>query len=342
MKWGAPPAENHAETKKRFSLFLGGIFLFLTPFVTPQAFGLDLDIPAAFDFYRDPLTLSFYREERPSFYWVNIGVPDKFFEGVNQQVFGPVPPNPLVYSVRSVEYGLRVNYWCLDQFQLKMNLPFEANALLDANGNTQNASKFGDLEIGFSYLLAGKGSEGSFFGVDGFYRFATGTNPFTMTFPLLSTGKGAPGEAIGLIAGQELGGFSFFQSVHYEKTQPINLDSSNLMFGSGVFQWPDSLQALGRINYQVFRRAQRRVDLFYEMRLRMTDLMEFNQQSVLYGQNYTTDRLFFSTAGLSVRADKEFTATGKITFFPFDFFGVDKLRPDSGWLFSLTLQFRPI
>ena len=42
------------------------------------------------------------------------------------------------------------------------------------------------------------------------YRLATGTNPFRMDFPLLSTGKGAAEGALGLLAGEEAGRFSFF------------------------------------------------------------------------------------------------------------------------------------
>ena len=139
--------------------------------------------------------------------------------------------------------------------------------------------------------------------------------------------------------GQELGGFSFFQSIHYEKTQPIFLDASNPFLGAGVFQWPDLVHAEGRIEYLVFHRAQRSVSLYYDMRFRMSGLMEFNNQAIPYGQGLMTDQLFFSTTGLLVRVDKEFSADGSVTFLPFD---VPNYRPDVGWLFSLSMIFRPI
>ncbi len=315
------------------------------------AFSLELDPFPDYIFSRDPVSFSFHREEKPSFYWVNIGVPDPFFKGVLQYVLGP-PPNPTLYSMRSIEYGAKVDGWLTDQLQLRAAIPFAANAMLDANGNTQNVAKFGDLEIGATYLLTGKRESGNFIGVDGWYRFASGTNPFNMDFPLLSTGRGAPGEAIGLILGQELGGFSFFQSVHYEKTQPITVDSSNNLFGAGIFQWPDYFHATARIDYLLFHRAQRFVRLFYELRMRESGLMEFNRQVVTYGLSSpygvgpttaTTDMLFFSSGGLEIRVDKEFTAQGKVTWVPFEtFFTTREFRPDYGLLFSFDLTFRPI
>jgi hypothetical protein len=198
--------------------------------------------------------------------------------------------------------------------------------------------------------LDGKREKGSFIGVDAWYRFATGTNPFATTYPLLASGKGASSEALGLMLGQEVGGFSFFQSVHYEKTQPVLLDGTNSLFGAGTFQWPDYLHAAVRGEWQAFHRGQRTVNLYYELRMRMSGLMEFDHQAVPYGSPYgaaaptrTTDVLFFSTGGLEVRVDKEFTAEGEVTWFPFEaFFTTQVYRPDYNFLFSLTLTFRPI
>jgi hypothetical protein len=337
--------------RKKILFLLSAPIFFLGAELGTVAFALELDPFPDYSFSRDTASFSFHREEKPSFYWVNIGVPDLFFKGVLQYVLGPTP-NPTVFSIRSIEYGAKVDGWLTDQLQLRAAIPFEANAMLDANGNTQNVSKFGDLEVGATYLLTGKRENGNFIGVDGWYRFATGTNPFNMDFPLLSTGRGAPGEAIGLILGQELGGFSFFQSVHYEKTQPITVDSSNNLFGAGVFQWPDYFHATARIDYLLFHRAQRFVRLFYELRMRESGLMEFNHQAVTYGLSSpygvgpttaTTDLLFFSSGGLEIRVDKEFTAQGKVTWIPFEtFFTTGEFRPDYGLLFSFDLTFRPI
>ncbi len=202
-----------------------------------------------FDFSRDSFSISTFREERPSFYWVNIGVPDLFFNGVQQL---SAVPNPTVYSMRSVEYGVQIKGWATDQLQLRTTFPFEANAIVDPEGNTHNVAKFGDLEVGATFLVAGKKERGNFIGVDGRYRFATGTNPFNLTYPILSTGKGASEEAVGLIMAQELGGFSFFQSIHYEKTQPIALGFFQSPIGRWCFYWQDNVEAEGRIELSCF------------------------------------------------------------------------------------------
>jgi hypothetical protein len=307
---------------------------------------LELDPYPVFDFSRDSFSITTFREERPSFYWVNIGVPDSFFNGVQQL---SAAPGPTVYSMRSVEYGVQTKGWVSDQLQLRATIPFEANALVDPSGNTHNVAKLGDVEIAATFLVAGKKERGNFIGVDGRYRFATGTNPFDLNYPLLSTGKGASEEAIGLVMAQELGGFSFFQSIHYEKTQPIMLDSSSFL-GPGVFQWPDNLEAEARIEFLAYHQAQRFVSLYYDLSMRASGLMEFNHQVLTYGQFLntlgqtvqTTDRLFFSTGGIVVKVDKEFSVEGKVTAFPFEPIIFGEGRPVFGTLFSLSLIFRPI
>ncbi|HJT25054.1 MAG TPA: hypothetical protein VJ873_10780 [bacterium] len=317
-------------------------FLVLLAFLTPSSSkGLDLDPYPVFDFSRDPFSITIFREERPSFYWVNTGIPDFFFKGVQQL---SATPNPVVYSVRSIEYGVQAKGWVTDQLQVRTTFPFEANAIVDPSGNTHNAAKFGDMEVGATFLVAGKREKGSFIGVDGWYRFSTGTNPFDLAYPILSTGKGAPEEAIGLIVAEELDGFSFFQSIHYQKNQPIELGPANPFLGAGTFQWPDSVLAEGRVEYLVFHRSQRFVSLYYDLKLRKSGLMEFNGQPLSYGQNpnsQTTDALFFSQGGMVVRVDQSFSVDGSVSYFPFEF-GQSIYRPDDGWIFSLSLIFRPI
>jgi hypothetical protein len=333
MKKGCEPCFSPLQTLKKFSLIIPLLGVFWMG-QAPSVLAIELEPYPDYEFSRDSFTIDIFREERPSFYWVNAGVPDAFFNNVNQ-VSGPPPSVPTVYSIRSIEYGVKVKGWLTDQLQLGAAIPFEANALLDGSGNTQNAANFGDIEVSASYLLSGKREKGNFFGVDGWYRFSTGTNPFYQAFPLLATGKGAPSESIGLIVGQEAGRFSFFQSIHYEKTQPISLNSADVLFGPGVFQWPDNLEALGRVNFLAHHVAQRSVTLYYELRMRMSGLMEFDNQPVTYGYNLTTDRLFFSTFGMDVRVDKTFSAKAKVSYlFP--------TTLGSGWLFSLSLEFRPI
>ncbi len=277
---------------------------------------------------------------------VNSGLPDFFFNGV-QQLSGL--PNPTVYNVRSIEYGVQAKGWATDQLQWRVTLPFEANALVDPGGNTHNVADMGDLEVGGTYLLAGNRQKGNFLGVDGWYRFATGTNPFTLSYPILSTGKGAPEEAIGVALAQQVGGFSFFQSIHYQHTQPIELSATSIL-GAGTFQWPDNVLAEARVEYLIHHVAQRFVSLYYDLSMRWSGLMEFNHQPLSYGLNepnylgqttQTTDTLFFSKAGGVVRVDKDFSADISVSYFPFEF-GIPIYRPDSGWLFSIAMIFRPI
>ncbi len=309
---------------------------FLGQILVPSVQALELE-PYPHEFFsRDLFSISLFREERPSFYWVNAGIPDAFFNGVNQ-ISGPPYPTT-VYSVHSIEYGVKTGFWVTDNLQVRATLPFEANAILDPSGNTHNVAKFGDVEFAATYLLFGNRQKGDFVGVDGRYRLATGTNPFRMDFPLLSTGKGAAEGALGLLAGEEAGRFSFFQSIHYKKTQPILLDSSDTLFGAGTFQWPDNIEAVGRVEFLAFRRVERLVSLYFEMRMRMSGLMEFEGQAVPYGQGETTDQLFFQNYGILVRVDKQFSAEGKFSWFPSE---LARSRPDFGTLFSLSFEFRP-
>jgi len=302
---------------------------------------LQLDPYPVLDFSRDPFSISVFREERPSFYWVNIGVPDVFFGGVSQTAG---LPGPVSYSIRSIQYGVRVQGWVDRQIQGRLTLPFEANALVDANGNTQNLAKVGDIEVGATYLLSGERVEGGFLGLDGWVRVPTGTNPFTLACPLLSTGKGVASGAFGLVAGEELGGFSFFQSIHYEKSDGLTLDPSNPLFGGGIFQWPENIFAEFRGEWLVFRRAQRAVSLYYQLQMRASGSMFFNRSPVPYGltgQGGAPDQLFFSKTGMAIKVDKDFSADGSLTFFPEEFLA-SVYRPDQGWVFSLSITFRPL
>ncbi|HVZ81259.1 MAG TPA: hypothetical protein VHE12_10775 [bacterium] len=317
------------------------LFIVLVLFIPRQSFALQLDPYPVLDFTRDPFSIALFREERPSFYWVNIGVPDLFFNGVKQTGGSP---GPVSYSIQSIQYGVRVQGWADERLQGRLTIPFEANALVDAVGNTQNLAKLGDVEVGASYLLIGQRVSGGFFGLDGWVRLPTGTNPFAMAFPLLSTGKGAGSAAFGLVAGEELDGFSFFQSIHYEKSEDLMLDPSNPLFGGGVFHWPDNLFAEFRGEWAVFHRAQRAVSLYYQLQMRASGEMLFDRSPVPYGltgQSGITDWLFFSKAGLVIKVDKDFSADGSLAFFPEEFL-TPVYRPDAGWVFSLSIAFRPL
>ncbi len=326
--------------------------LSLLPFCLPKHLSaVELDPFPLPEVSREQVSISFFREERPSFYWLNAGVPDSFFNPVS--VVSSYP-NPVTYSVRTIEYGIRAQGWVTDQLNLRVTLPFEGNALEDTGSvnslgetivGTHSAEKIGDIELGATYLIVGNGEKGNYIGVNGWYRFPTGSSPFYQSFPLLGTGKGAGREALGIVMDEEAYGFSLFQSLNYETTDPVQLNSGS-WFGSGTFNWPDNWFATGKISYQVFHRSQRVVSFYYQLRARFSGLMKFNGQVLGYGENgnslgfpMTTDQLAFSTIGMDVQVDRTFLVDGQLTYFPWYIVGV---RPNQGWLFTMGLDFKPI
>ncbi len=145
-------------TQRKFIWFLMAVILFFS-LLPSEIRALELDPYPVFDFSRDAFSITTFREERPSFYWVNTGVPDIFFNGVQQLS----SPNPIVYSMRSIEYGVQTKGWVSDDLQLRTTIPFEANALVDPSGNTHNVAKLGDVEIGATFLIVGTKEKGQLY-----------------------------------------------------------------------------------------------------------------------------------------------------------------------------------
>ncbi|HET9869031.1 MAG TPA: hypothetical protein VFR02_00845, partial [bacterium] len=261
------------------------------------------------NFSQDGFAFSVYRYEKPSFYLLSSGLPDLFFAGI-KELSSPTPgrPNdPLTFSLRGVEYGFQASAWPFEDLQLRLSLPFEATALEDLSGVTQSRQNVGDLEAGATWLLTGKRSGGDFLGLDGWFRFATGTNPFgEAAYPILATGKGTPEGSLGAVLRQQVGRFSLFESVHYVHPLPLAL-GDNPYLGPGTFQWPDELQALGRIEFLAFERGERLVTLFYEYRFRKVGTMSFQGEPLPYDDGHFADQLFYSGGGLTVRVDSELT-----------------------------------
>jgi hypothetical protein len=334
------------------------VFSFVLFSLPAPAAAVSLDPYPVYDSFHDESSISFFREERPNFFWVNTGVPDAFFSQPQQISTPSLQSNNVVYAINGMEYGVRLSHWITDQWRVTGTIPFEANALVDASGNTQTVDHFGDMEIGSTFLVAGVRQKGNFIGVDGWYRFATGTNPFTQAYPLLSSGKGAPSEALGVVSGQRLWNlFSFYESFHYETTQPIQIAASNATtLTAGTFQWPDNVDIVGRIEMDVLQKAQRQVTLFYQYSGRLSGLMTLNGQPISYGQSYvfqqqssglvpvavgTTNQLFWSTGGAIFKIDKEFSAEVDVSQFPVYFIQQVQNQPNSGLLLSISLIFRP-
>jgi hypothetical protein len=342
-----------------FSAFLLSVIFILFPL---KAMAVSLDPYPVYDSFHDESSISFFREERPSFFWTNTGVPDVFFNQANQLSAPSTQVNNIAYSVNGIEYGVRLSHWVTDQWRVTGTIPFEANALVQPNtveaaGNTETVDKFGDVEVGTTYLVTGKRQKGNFIGLDGWYRFATGTNPFTQAYPLLSSGRGASSEALGIVMGQRLWNlFSLYESFHYETTQSVQVPSSNVLgLSAGTFQWPDNTEAMGRVEMDVLQRGERQVTLFYQYSGRISGSMTLNGQPITYGQSFvfnpvtnnfmavgTSNQLFWSTIGGVARIDKEFTAEVDVSQFPVYFIQSVGVKPnDGGLMLSLSLIFRP-
>jgi hypothetical protein len=330
------------------------LFIFTSHFFS-SARAIELDPYPVYDSFHDEFSISFFREEKPNCYWVNAGMPDAFFAGVS--LVSP-PPSHVTYALRGIEYGIRFSGWVTDQWRLTGTVPFEANAMLDSSGVTtiRGSERFGDMEIGMSFLLDGQRQKGNFIGLDGWFRFPTGTDPFTQSYPALSSGRGAASGALGVVAGQELWNeFSLFESFHYEQTLPMTIDAANTAgLAAGTFQWPDNIEALGRLEWRFFHRSQRVVSIFYQFSMRMSGLMLLNGQSVTYGQVYedlgggvyapfgTTNQLFSSTAGVLMTIDNEFSAEVDVSDLPVPvWFLPAQYHPDEGLVLSLSTIFRP-
>jgi len=325
--------------------------MLLSFFTTYHLEALELDPFPLPEVSRDEFSISFFREERPSFYWLNAGVPDTFFNPVSVVSLSP----NLVYSIRTIEYGARVQGWVTDQLNLRITFPFEGNALEDTGSvnsagatvnATHSAEKFGDIEVAGTYLLVGKWEKGNYIGLDGWYRFPTGSNPFYQSYPLLGTGVGAARQAIGLVMDQEAYGFSFFQSLNYETTDPVHLNATSYL-GAGTFHWPDDWFTSLRVSYQLYKLGQRAVSVYWMVRSRISGLMTFNGQVLSYGENknplnygMTTDELTTSTFGMDVQVDKTFSVDGQLIYFPWYFGGIG--RPNQGWMFNLSMDFKPL
>ncbi len=318
------------------------VFALALFFALGKAQAVQMD-PVPFEnFSQDDFSFSIYRYEKPSFYLANSGLPDFFFNDVSK-LSEPTQASPgadLIYSLRSIQYGLQASAWPTNDIQIRVSLPFEANAFEDLSGATQNRQNIGDLEVGASYLLTGQRTGGNYVGVDGWYRFATGTSPFNeLVSPVLATGKGTPEGSLGVIMRQQLARFSLFESVHYQHSQPLQLTSSSLYLGPGVFQWPDEFQALIRAEFMAFQQAERMVTLFGQYRMRKMGAMTWNQTPLTYNQGRYVDQLFYLGGGMTVRVDAQLTVDAEVDYFPSEIAGA--ARAGYGNLFFLSVSYRP-
>ncbi len=293
------------------------------------AAALNLEPP---DFHRlptDRLVIGITRWEKTSSYYVNLGLPWEFFDGVEK-----VSEIPLRHSVRAVEYGLRIAGWPHPRFFAQGFLPFESVYLVPDAGVAQarELKKGGDLEFSATGLLLGTRRSPFRAGLNGWYRFPTGTDPFSLPHPLMTTGKGAAQWAFGVNGVQQVGRFSFFQGLNYENTGPIRLQRYFSWDVPDSFRWPDVLHAAARFEFRFFRRSYRSVDAFYDIRMRRSGALRYGDVVLV-----EPDRLYYSSFGLIVRVDPEFSVTGRYCVFPFEF--SEKARPDWGGLLFLSVAY---
>jgi hypothetical protein len=296
------------------------------------AFAMNFEPPV---FYRPPLERLFIgatRWEKSSAYFVNLGLPGEFFEGVEK-----ISEIPQVQSIRAVEYGLRAGGWPTDRVFVQGFLPYESVYMVPTAGTyyAKELKKGGDFELSGAYLLLGSRKTPFYAGLNGWYRFPTGTNPFDLPYPLMSSGKGAPQWAFGAIGAQKAGRFYFFQGLNYENTGAIRLPSFFSWDNPASFQWPGVLHAAARFEFQFFKRSYRSVNAFYDLRLRRVGPLKYGDAVLV-----EADRLYYSSFGLFVKVDPELTVTGQYSFFPFEF--TDIPRPDWGGLLFLSVAYTPL
>ena len=315
---------------------LGGVLSLLPILPTPSS-AMNFDPPQFYRLSQQRVFFSVTRWEKPSFYYVNQGLPFEFFDGV-----GKVTELPMVYSLRGVEYGFRVGGWPLERFFLQATLPYESVYLEQvpsgsgfSTGLPNELRKTGDFELSAAFFLLGTRKTSFHLGVNGWVRFPTGTNPFDLAFPLMSSGKGASQRSGGLVAGQQAGRFSFFQGLNYEKAGSIALQRFYTLDHPASFQWPDVFHAAARLEFRFFRRSYRTVAAFYDLRMRQVGVLKYGE-TVLNGK----DRLYTSSGGLQVQVDPELAVTGQYSFFPFEF-DSNKGRPDFGGLLTLSVTYTP-
>ncbi len=278
------------------------------------------------------LEVGLYRFEKPSAWWVNLGLPDEFLLPVLK-----VSELPLILSMRGVEYGVGLSAWPWDRAQIRVSLPMESNRFDSADGlGLRRLTRCGDLETGVSFLALGRRETPFRLAVDAWTRWPTGPSPFGLNDPILAPGRGVARNAAGVWASETSGRFSFFQWIHYEKEATARFDRwMGLDVPSSEARWPAQTHVGARVEWRTYQRGDRWVALVYELRSRWVD------ETLLNGQAWTiSDRLMYSTAALRVRVDSQMTLEGRWTFFPLEL--GQKARMDYGNFITVVLSYHPL
>jgi hypothetical protein len=284
------------------------------------------------------LLISFYRYEKSSPWWVNLGLPGQFFTPVLR-----LSEVPTVFSLRGVEYGVGVSSWLLPRLQVRGLLPFESNNFDDLESLPHSSVRPGDLKLGVSWL--GLGNRFSRFRVaaDGWVVFPTGVSPFEADFPILASGLGAIRVAGGLWASQRFGRFSFFQWINYEKATSVRFDRfDGVELPGSKLAWPDRVVAGARVDWRFFSRGAREATLSGELRVRRWG--DWTVNSALWPEGgfvwAPADRIFDSGLSLKVKTDRYLTVEGRWSYYPVEF-SYSVARPDFGQIITLVLGFHP-
>jgi hypothetical protein len=262
---------------------------------------------------------------------VNLGLPSDFFTPVLR-----LSELPEVYSLQGLEYGVGLSVWPLERLQAQLTLPFESNSFTDITDISHSSVRPGDLKLGASWLGWGTRTGKIRVAANGWAILPSGVSPFRAVTPILATGLGTYRAALGVWASEQVGRFSFFQWINYEKSTSteFNQFADTVVPGSTLY-WPDRQYAGARIEWRFFNRGIREASLVGSLRVQRWGDWKVND--FVWSP---ADRIFDAGLGLKVRADKELTVEGLWNYFPVEW-NYSITRPDFGQIITLVLCFHP-
>jgi hypothetical protein len=287
-----------------------GFFIF---FLFPQigwSFQLDPS-PISWWMTPRPFSVILYRQDLTNFYWYNAGIPPEFFSGSYSA--NDRSPSYLTTNSDSFQYGISLESWIIPQVQLHVDFPIEINSITNSEGVTDNLARIGDMSLSGNFLLEGNQKSSDWMALEFHISLPTGTNPFKVAYPFLSTGTGVLETGIGGLAVQHWGLFSFFQKVQYQQSQPLMIPSYFSIENPGMllkFQWPSVWSFTGRVQYLILNRSIRPVYVFYQIYFRRDSAFLLNGNSI-YGP---TD-VVFSTIGSIIGIDPWLSIELRLSYF---------------------------
>lgn len=273
----------------------------------------------------------FYRMERPSFFWVNAGLPAAFFTGVALDSDG----NP---RVESLEIGVQGVVPLPGGFHLKLQERFWTKTYESGEGTRISSVRAGDVHGFLKKSLIGDAAKAFFVRAGVGFRLPTGRPPWRAPHPFLATGLGI-GSFLSVleIHWNFFGGFFLQQRLNYEQPFKAVFLRDGVFVGEGFFRWPASFSASHRLGWRFHARGERASVLFYEWTGRRVGALFWNGEPLV-----AADRFFSSGGGLSTRITGKTTFEIAVHWYPAEigFFTEPRPRPAFGLLLTAGLSYR--